>query len=145
MQAPPPVTAIATLPRGVLASALSLLTLGALQIAFFVLLQEAQALMAGLLIGLLLLAVMVVISQFIRPALGQLFWDGSGWQWSGGGAAVRCGVTVHLDLNRVVLVALQTESLSKTWLWLEAQKQPLTWLALRRALFADLKRMVENS
>jgi hypothetical protein len=137
MQAPPPVTGIASLPNGTLASAGAVLALGALQVAVFVLLQESQALIAGSLIGLWVLVVMALMSLIRSPAIGQLVWDGAGWQWSSRGSGGRCDVTVHLDFNRVVLVALHTDHSSKTWLWLEANNQPLTWLELRRALFAD--------
>ncbi len=67
---------------------------------------------------------------------GVLRWDGQTWTWTGE-TATHCGVlTVHLDLQRVLLVCLRSESRAQLWLWPEHRNAKWSWNDLRRAVFA---------
>lgn len=125
--------------RGIDVFAAAALVLGAAQVVYFAMIQTTQPLMAVLLTSLWCLVVLGVLRGIRRPVCGRLAWDGLAWQWSGAQPEARCTVSVHLDLNRVVLVAVQINEQSKVWLWLEAKQQPLHWLALRRALFGNAR------
>lgn len=93
-----------------------------------------------------LLAVVVLLSAcaaWAASRLGegtQLQWDGMHWSCTGGVQLGGAGVTVHLDLQSLVLVRLHENGRFAAWLWLERSSCPALWLDLRRALHAAAPR-----
>ncbi len=67
---------------------------------------------------------------------GTLQWDGRGWSLMLAGASRGAAVTVHLDLQWCLLLALRTDNGSRSWLWLERWRDVALWNALRRAVFS---------
>ncbi|MCJ0764302.1 hypothetical protein [Variovorax terrae] len=72
---------------------------------------------------------------------GELHWDGRQWLWSRRGGPQQPGlVTVHLDLQRCLLLRLQILDGRVRWLWLEPSFQPGRWNDLRRAVYSRASR-----
>jgi len=87
--------------------------------------------------GLNLLAACIVAIHVWRcTPQGQLRWDGQTWSWTRGQVSVCGHVTIHLDLQFVLLLSLYTETGSKLWLWPERGADMARWHALRRAVFS---------
>ena len=88
--------------------------------------------------GLTLTALVGVCAYRLRPVCGNhvLQWDGRGWSCRAGERDTAGVVTVHLDLQSVLLVFWAPASGPGAWQWLSAEAQPSQWLALRRAVFA---------
>ena len=85
-------------------------------------------LMAGLWAGL----------NWQRSPVGRLRWDGQVWCWTETHTAVETWGTlsVHLDLQKVLLLCLRPETGAPLWLWPEQNTRPVRWQDLRRAVFA---------
>lgn len=78
-------------------------------------------------------------AAWVASRLGEgarLRWDGSHWSCDGAVRLGDAGVTVHLDLQSLVLVRLREPGGLAMWLWLERSSDPARWLDLRRALYA---------
>ena len=67
-----------------------------------------------------------------RSPAGVLAWDGAGWRF---GAEEAGAPRPALDLQRVLLLQLRTGPRS-LWLWVERDKAPSDWDALRRAVYS---------
>lgn len=70
---------------------------------------------------------------------GQLVWDGQAWCWVS--AADPAGLAapdaaVVADLQRWLLLRLESQSGACLWLWAERRAAPERWLALRRAVYS---------
>lgn len=65
-----------------------------------------------------------------RSPAGELAWDGGQWSWAGG--AVAAPPRVVLDLQHRLLLQLANAQ----WLWLERDRDPPNWDALRRAVYS---------
>ena len=89
-------------------------------------------------LGLSLTALAGASAYRFRPAGrdGLLQWDSRGWSHREGESETAGVVTVHLDLQSVLLVYWASASGPGAWYWLSAAAQPSRWLALRRAVFA---------
>ncbi|MCX7256611.1 MAG: hypothetical protein NTZ64_07705 [Polaromonas sp.] len=110
------------------------------------LLTLAWASLASLSGGLLLAAGAAVALSGVAAALhwkntpsGQLAWDGQAWCWVS--AADPAGLAapdaaVVADLQRWLLLRLESQSGACLWLWAERQSAPERWLALRRAVYS---------
>lgn len=91
-----------------------------------------------------LLALCVVLTglwaglNWQRSPVGRLRWDGQIWCWTETRTAVETWGTlsVHLDLQKVLLLCLQPETGAPLWLWPEQNNRPARWQDLRRAVFA---------
>ena len=68
-----------------------------------------------------------------RRSRGVLRWGNLQWQWSGSPGA-NCGVRLHLDFQKLLLVCVHCESNRPVWLWFHASENPGEWLPFRRAL-----------
>jgi hypothetical protein len=74
-----------------------------------------------------------------RGPRGTLRWEGGQWSWqdgAGGGDAPSGSVHPRLDLQRWLLVAWRGEPGTARWLWLERERAPSDWEALRRAVYS---------
>ena len=73
-----------------------------------------------------------------RSPVGRLRWDGQVWCWTETRTAVETWGTlsVHLDLQKVLLLCLRPETGAPLWLWPEQNTRPARWQDLRRAVFA---------
>ena len=72
-------------------------------------------------------------------AVGHLVWDCGQWQLQG--AEFSETGTLHVQIDLPSHLWLEWRSLSsgkKIWLWLEQESDPGQWLALRRAVFANV-------
>ena len=75
-----------------------------------------------------------------RSPHGLLRWDGQAWNWeAGAGISVPGVLSVHLDLQRMLLLSLRLPSGMLLWLWLTRQDEASQWLALRRAVYMSVK------
>jgi hypothetical protein len=64
---------------------------------------------------------------------GGLRWDGHDWH---GPDAANASLSVHLDLQRYLLVRLNVPSSPDQWLWLDASSDPVRWDDFRRAVYS---------
>lgn len=74
-----------------------------------------------------------------RSAQGQLQSDGLRWAWlphTGAGAQPLGMLTVHLDVQRALLVRGEQPGAAPLWLWLEQGAAPGRWDDLRRAVYS---------
>jgi len=85
----------------------------------------------------LLAALIVAFQAWHRTPQGRLRWDGQVWSWNRGEVSVCGQVTIHLDLQFVLLLSLYTETGSRLWLWPERGVDMARWHALRRAVFSN--------
>lgn len=76
-----------------------------------------------------------------QMAESELCWDGQ--DWHGGapeGRSTASGrVTVHLDLQRHLLLCMRGAGRAKRWYWAEQSSQPQRWSDLRRAVYSRAK------
>ncbi len=89
-----------------------------------------------------LLAVSVLGSCYLAVAAwwhapsGSLRWYGQAWSWQVANVSTSGTLTVHLDLQFVLLVSLRPNSATRIWLWPERSAQPGRWNALRQGIFS---------
>ena len=71
---------------------------------------------------------------------GHLAWDGGRWELESHDPLQRqplnASPQVHLDLQAWLLLQVRPVQGRPTWLWLEQQRSPGLWIAMRRALHA---------
>ncbi|WP_454556613.1 hypothetical protein [Hydrogenophaga borbori] len=80
-----------------------------------------------------------------RPVVGVLRFSGApgqgaAWRWSPDGCSdglALDAVRVALDLQSRVLLQLRGVAGVPAWVWVERDRAPADWLALRRALVSD--------
>ncbi len=67
---------------------------------------------------------------------GSLSWDGTQWCWLGchGSWRMPIDITLHLDLQRFLLIALRQPGHATVWLGLRQRELPDQWMPLRRAI-----------
>ncbi|OJV38312.1 hypothetical protein [Hydrogenophaga sp. PML113] len=66
--------------------------------------------------------------------------QGAAWRWSPDGCSdglALDAVRVALDLQSRVLLQLRGSAGAPVWVWVERDRAPADWLALRRALVSD--------
>ena len=68
---------------------------------------------------------------------GDLHWGGAHWELKSAGRSVdgAC-LCVHADLQRFMLVRLESADQPPCWLWLERRAHPERWNDLRRAVYS---------
>ena len=68
---------------------------------------------------------------------GDLHWGGAHWELKSAGRSVdgAC-LYVHADLQRFMLVRLESADQPPCWLWLERRAHPERWNDLRRAVYS---------
>lgn len=71
---------------------------------------------------------------------GRLSWDGAHWWWDAVDAPQPGAIHVRLDTQSGLLVRFVTDTGACRWLWLAQTTDPGRWLALRRAVYADVRR-----
>lgn len=86
-----------------------------------------------------LLSAAWALASWWHAPQGTLRYDQAQWIWTplGCAAPLAVTVTVQTDLQRELLVRLQTAPSRTLWLWLEQRRAPGRWGDLRRALFAS--------
>ena len=89
----------------------------------------------GILVVLGAAAAATRVGSVIRT--GVLVWDTRTWWWEHGAQRTSGLVTPELDLQRLLLLRMVSEAGLHHWLWLEREADPVRWLALRRAVFAQ--------
>jgi hypothetical protein len=77
--------------------------------------------------------------QWWRTPEGSLSWDGMVWTWASFGSSVVVLPSVHLDLQRAMLLRLRTEEGLTSWVWIERTRHPVRWMAIRRAIHARVR------
>lgn len=90
----------------------------------------------------LLVLVLVLVSSlawktWIGMPQGCLQWDGRAWYWSKFQGDDPCSLTVHMDLQRLLIVSVRRSGEPPHWLWLESWSSAADWMALRRAVVAS--------
>lgn len=68
---------------------------------------------------------------------GQLRWNGQHWYWAGYGADQDGRLSLLLDFQVVMLVAITAEKQRPQWIWLEAGCSDVHWVPLRRAIVSS--------
>ena len=66
----------------------------------------------------------------------ELRWNGQHWSCAGSAPCSAAHVSIHLDLQTLMLVRLRESGRAAIWLWVERASLPSRWLDLRRALHA---------
>jgi len=89
------------------------------------------------LLGVMLAASVVALMGWLKSPSGCLQWDGQHWHWSGFEKFQACNVSLQMDFQNVVLVAIRGNAQRPIWLWLEAMPGDLTWKPLRRAIVSS--------
>jgi len=110
---------------------------GALAIAFYLVLQpwgRASLFLLMLLAG----AFCIAARARARQPSGNLIWDGEQWMWSGWEVQANLRVHCVIDLQRWMLLRVHASAGTAIWLWLETREASARWLALRRAVFANI-------
>ena len=84
------------------------------------------------------LAAMVWALQFWRALpMGDLYWSGAHWELKSSYRTVTgVRLCVHADLQRFLLVRLESADQPPCWLWLERRLRPERWNDLRRAVYS---------
>lgn len=72
-----------------------------------------------------------------RTEVGLLAWGGESWSWSKGLLSINGRLSVHFDVQFLMILALQPEKGPTVWLWAERASDAVRWRALRRAVYAD--------
>ncbi len=83
-----------------------------------------------------LAAGMIAVQAWRASPRGRLIWNGQDWRWTSIGASVWGRVTVHLDLQFVLVLSLRTPTGRRIWLWPERGTNSARWQALRQAVFS---------
>jgi hypothetical protein len=78
----------------------------------------------------------IALAAWLRSPVGQLHWDGAGWQWEEGGQTGGGRLAVALDVQSRLLLHWRGEDRSQRWLWLARDGAPAHWDALRRAVYS---------
>ncbi len=86
-------------------------------------------------LAVLLLAALLALHFWRRMPKGALRWDGHAWQGPYAPVAP-ARLSVHLDLQRHLLVRLHHAPVMQRWLWLDAASDPSRWNDLRRAVYS---------
>lgn len=89
--------------------------------------------------GLVAMSAIAASRGWLRSPRGTLAWTGAGWRWQGAtdaGQAVDGQVTCALDLQRQLLLAWTAPGRPRMWFWLERERAPGDWDALRRAVYS---------
>jgi toxin CptA len=79
---------------------------------------------------------------------GQLAWDGEVWRWetlSYQAGIAEYELSVVVDFQHRLLLRLQNQAQTNTWLWVERQAAPERWLDLRRAVYSPHRSAVTSS
>jgi toxin CptA len=98
---------------------------------------SAGAELTRLLVLLLWLApACLAVWACLRPARGQLAWDGQSWSWEDRGGRQVGSLHVRLDWQSGLLLEFQPLQGWVVWLWPERGMAPAFWDGLRRAVFA---------
>jgi toxin CptA len=80
--------------------------------------------------------------------IGQLRWDGQVWHWESQGnqaATTVLRLSVTLDLQRMLLLRLETHDHATLWLWADRSAMPERWLDLRRAVYSRPSKATPDS
>lgn len=83
-----------------------------------------------------LIAALLGGREWQKTARGDLHWDGTCWSFTSGSKSVTGVLSVHLDLQFLLLLSLCPLNGSRIWLWPERASAPARWTALRRAAFS---------
>jgi len=71
-----------------------------------------------------------------RAPAGQLNWDGAQWWWHLTGYEICGQVSVELDWQCLMLLALRPQGGPVRWFWVARSQAPESWEPLRRAVYA---------
>lgn len=71
-----------------------------------------------------------------RSPAGPIQWDGQAWFWSGPLGVVQVVPVVAMDFQTLMLLRLDARDYGRCWCWVARAQDPVSWQALRRALFA---------
>ena len=85
---------------------------------------------------LVLVTATCAVGAWLGAPIGVLQWDGEHWLWTGSEETSVSSLRLVFDLQRWVLVSVQSAGSTPLFLWLEQTHEApaQTWLALRRAL-----------
>jgi hypothetical protein len=111
-----------------------------LLVGFFV----TQGWGASTLVLLLVLVASALLAMkgWYGAPVGQLNWDGAQWHWVNQDTHALTSVVCVLDLQTRMLVRISGGQGPSRWLWLERDASGMTWVALRRAIFANQRAAV---
>lgn len=81
----------------------------------------------------------VALQGWRSAPTGILLWDGTAWHWSGFFGIAPCTLTLHLDLQTLLIVSVRQHGAPCGWLWLDNATHDREWVALRRAVVDSLR------
>ena len=87
-------------------------------------------------LAVLLVAGAAAVLSWRRQPTGLLAWDGTGWRWADGSGERPGSIAVALDLQTWMLLHWKGDASGALWLWLERNREPQAWDALRRAVYS---------
>lgn len=117
--------------------------MGAGVVMFWVGAQQRWGWPHGIGVGAVSLCGVLARNWWKSHPVGELGWDGREWHVRGpGGATVAGSVSVHLDLQRHLLLKLTHCSHgAPVWLWLDEAADTLAWRDVRRAVYSRAKKL----
>ena len=82
-------------------------------------------------------AVVLALRFWRALPAGDVYWSGEHWELRCSGRTVSYArVCMHADLQRFLLLRLESADQPPCWLWLERAAQPERWSDLRRAVYS---------
>ena len=106
-------------------------------LSVFVMGQEALDARTGAVGSILLGAMVTALLGWKQSPQGTLRWDGNHWYWSGFPENLQCRLTLMMDCQGFVIVAIKSEVAVAIFLWLEKCPSGANWKPLRRAIVSS--------
>lgn len=87
--------------------------------------------------AVLAMVLSLAVHAWRQSDTGLLAWGGESWIWTTGQQSTGGSMSVHLDLQLLMVLTLRDDQGRSVWLWVERSSDPIAWCALRRAIYAD--------
>ncbi len=81
--------------------------------------------------------VLMAVRSWRHAPHGELAWNGQQWSWSSFPAPGICTLSLRMDFQSVMVVALVPAGARPTHLWLESVRDQAHWHAVRRAVIGS--------
>lgn len=86
----------------------------------------------------------LAIQSWKNTHAGLLVWGGETWAWQSDGVTITGSMTVHVDVQSLIVLTLKDDHGRSVWVWAERTSDPAHWIALRRAIYAEKRTKTES-